>query len=106
MSTRSVVHFSVVPERREELVQLFREDMEATHRDEPGAERRELYQSVLDENRFVFIEQWRSLEDHVAHAKLPLVRRLRTAFREADFIPPTWVTWRCEESSSADVPDR
>ncbi len=103
MSTRSVVHFSVIPARREELVQLFQEDMEATHRHEPGAERFELYQSVLDENRFVFIEQWRSREDHAAHTKLPLVRRLWSAFREDDFIQPVWVTWRCEQSGSAEA---
>ena len=105
MSTRSVVHFSVFPGRREELVQLFRADMEATHGDEPGAERFELYQSVLDENRFVFIEQWRSRKDLDAHGRLPLVQRLWRAFREDDFIPQTWVTWRCEESSSAEASD-
>lgn len=105
MSTRSVVHFSVMPGRREELVELFREDMEATQRDEHGAERFELYQSVLDENRFVFVEQWRSREELDAHGQIPLVQRLWAAFRDEDFIPPSWVTWRCEESGSAESND-
>ena len=40
--------------------------------------------SVLDESRFVFIEQWRSRKDLDAHGQLPLVRRLWRAFREED----------------------
>ena len=99
MSLRSVVHFTVTPEKREELLRMFREDVDAARRDEPGAERLELYASVDDEHRFVFVEQWRSREDLAAHGELPLVRAIWAAFRDPEFMVEPWKVWRCETES-------
>ena len=72
--------------------------------DPPGAQHPPLSATDLGADR-VLPPHERSREELDAHGQISLVQRLWAAFRDEDFIPPSWVTWRCEESGSAESND-
>jgi len=63
MSVNVVVHFQALPGKADELLPLLREGREIS-RAAPGCESFTLFQRQDDEHKFMFYEQWTSIEAH------------------------------------------
>ena len=63
MSVNVVVNFQAAPGKAEELMSLLREGRDIS-RSAEGCESFELYHRQDDRNRFMFFEQWASIDAH------------------------------------------
>ena len=68
MAIRLVVSFNAAPGRGAELVQAYRERCPQIM-EEPGCQQFEVFQSVLDPDRFTLLERWTDQAALDAHAK-------------------------------------
>ncbi len=63
MSVNVVISFQALPGRAADLLPLLREGRDISRAAE-GCEAFELFQREDDENKFMFLEQWSSIEAH------------------------------------------
>lgn len=68
MAIRLVVSFNAAPGKGAELAQAYRERCPQIMQ-EPGCEQFEVFQSVLDPDRFTLLERWTDQAALDAHAK-------------------------------------
>ena len=73
MAVRLVVTFTSAPGKGAELAQAYRSRCPEIMR-EPGCEQFEVFQSVLDPDRFTLLERWSDQAALDAHAKLNQTR--------------------------------
>ena len=73
MAVRLVINITAVPGKGAELAQAMKSRCELSQKDQ-GCEQFEVFQSVLDPDKFTLIELWDSQEALDAHAKLQAAR--------------------------------
>lgn len=73
MSLRLIVSMRAMPGKGNELAQVYRERCPGIAQ-EPGCEQFEVFQSVVDPDRLVLLEQWRDAEALAVHAKVNATR--------------------------------
>jgi len=84
MAVRLVVSIAAVPGKGAELAQAMKARCEISRKD-AGCEQFEVFRSVLDPDRLVLLERWRSQADLDAHAKLQRERApLPPGLRQGD----------------------
>lgn len=93
MTARVTVFFEANPDGRARLLELLRADAEASP-GEPGNACFRVNQDILDRNRFVLCEQWRSREALDQHFEHEYATALLAAFEDPRLVVgvDTWVT--------------
>ena len=66
MSVNVVINFQALPDKAGELLPLLRKGRDIS-RSAAGCESFELFQRKDDESRFMFVEQWTSIDAHHAN---------------------------------------